>query len=890
MLPDLTFDTFRKMIGALFLLIIFSLGGHAQNLGQLPVWKNDFLVNTISGTHGSDQMYPAVAVDSSGYFCVTWIDKRNGFRQVYAQVFDAQGKKVGHNIFLDASAQDFDSYPLVAASDAGRFVITWSPQNKNVFAQLVGLNGKKIGSVLPISPLGQNSKFPSVAMAPGGRFMVVWQTGFNYFGKLKARLFDKEGQALSNYISINGDSSNARLGQRGVPGVAVDSAGHFAVAYMKQTGRKSNIYLQFIDKQGRKIGGNILISNPNPEEENRDPFIAATRDGVYCILWYPLGGSAKGRLFRFGSGPVGEQFLVKDILNWDSDRRVYSCSSNGRDRFFASFGYLSNQAPRLVSIDTSGTIFSPDTVLHTAQGKAISAEKVYLSNAQRGKIRVVFSKFIHRDEDIYLQEYTEGFAQAGALKSFVEDSSKGAQIHPLAVSNSKGQTLIIWLDRRNGDYQLFGRVYQADGEPLGKDFPISAVKGFDGRRPHFAANAFDDGTFVVAYVRREKGQWSYQNVLYLQRIKSSGELDGKGEPVMQFSDYTNVQIRLSCNGLNGILFYWVDWGEIWHVYGIRFNRTFNYFSKPIKIFPSDSVKSIRDLAISAGSDMNYLMVWVQEKGYYRVVYGQIFSSSGAPLDSAFLVSPSVIGLRKIDCRMISKDEFAIALLSNNLLLKRYYSVNGKSVIFTNRIVNNWSYWDYEPGILSIVKFKNKKLFLTTRISGSTIVGYYLNDNKNIIRAYRFLQFLPVTGYDYFDRDFLDYSTTINGDHLFLTYQSNRLGGTNFDIWAKIFILDSIDFEPEPYFNVRNGFSEIVLQNAPNPFNSRTQISYYLPAAENVTITVYNTLGQKVRTLLNRFQSPGWHNVVFDASGLAAGIYFCRLQGYHTKIIKMVVLK
>ena len=79
------------------------------------------------------------------------------------------------------------------------------------------------------------------------------------------------------------------------------------------------------------------------------------------------------------------------------------------------------------------------------------------------------------------------------------------------------------------------------------------------------------------------------------------------------------------------------------------------------------------------------------------------------------------------------------------------------------------------------------------------------------------------------------------------------------------------------------------QNYPNPFNPTTQISYYLPRKSQVSLTVYNILGQKVRTLVNEIKDPGEHVVTWDANQYASGIYFYRLQADGVKLSKKMVL-
>ncbi len=75
--------------------------------------------------------------------------------------------------------------------------------------------------------------------------------------------------------------------------------------------------------------------------------------------------------------------------------------------------------------------------------------------------------------------------------------------------------------------------------------------------------------------------------------------------------------------------------------------------------------------------------------------------------------------------------------------------------------------------------------------------------------------------------------------------------------------------------VPTGFK--LFQNYPNPFNPITHIRYTLPVAEKVNLTVFNLLGQKVRTLVNEKQQAGAYNVSFDGQFLASGVYFYRLR-------------
>lgn len=86
--------------------------------------------------------------------------------------------------------------------------------------------------------------------------------------------------------------------------------------------------------------------------------------------------------------------------------------------------------------------------------------------------------------------------------------------------------------------------------------------------------------------------------------------------------------------------------------------------------------------------------------------------------------------------------------------------------------------------------------------------------------------------------------------------------------------------------------EFTLHSAhPNPFNPSTTISFSLPQASRVNLLVYDIFGRLVATLINGWRDAGIHEVTFDGSGLASGIYVYRLQaGQFTAGGKMVLMK
>jgi len=89
----------------------------------------------------------------------------------------------------------------------------------------------------------------------------------------------------------------------------------------------------------------------------------------------------------------------------------------------------------------------------------------------------------------------------------------------------------------------------------------------------------------------------------------------------------------------------------------------------------------------------------------------------------------------------------------------------------------------------------------------------------------------------------------------------------------------------------NPVSYKLYDNYPNPFNPSTIINYELRMTNDVELSIYNSLGQKVVTLVSGIQKAGVYQIEWDASGFASGVYFYKLQaGEFVAVKKMVLMR
>ena len=123
------------------------------------------------------------------------------------------------------------------------------------------------------------------------------------------------------------------------------------------------------------------------------------------------------------------------------------------------------------------------------------------------------------------------------------------------------------------------------------------------------------------------------------------------------------------------------------------------------------------------------------------------------------------------------------------------------------------------------------------------------------------------------------SLSISGEYIFAGLHGSA-------VWRRP-LSEMTNIATEPLDGFPN--SVRLFQNYPNPFNPYTTIEYWLKTNGFVDLSVYNTLGQKVRTLVNKVQNSGQYKIILNASGLSSGVYYLKLQGSNYIYTRKVLL-
>ncbi len=178
---------------------------------------------------------------------------------------------------------------------------------------------------------------------------------------------------------------------------------------------------------------------------------------------------------------------------------------------------------------------------------------------------------------------------------------------------------------------------------------------------------------------------------------------------------------------------------------------------------------------------------------------------------------------------------------------------------------------------------DKKLSTDFRPSGEN--GYIYNiEMKSNLSTIKQIHFESYNLPEAFDWIVVSKQTMVN-------YGKQSIKTSSVDIQYQLIVGTSHFIE-----DINNEYKSVpavysLAQNFPNPFNPTTVINYELPKTDFVELIIFNVLGQKVATLLSEKKEAGYHQIEWNASGFATGVYFYRIKaGDFTDIRKMILIQ
>ncbi|MES2272218.1 MAG: M10 family metallopeptidase C-terminal domain-containing protein [Pseudomonadota bacterium] len=244
------------------------------------------------------------------------IEGASAKRAIKAQLFTADGIKIDGQLQVNTTLDALDSSASVAALATGGFVVSWtnisgkSPgdgSSSSVGAQIFGADGSKIGGEFLVNTQTVRSQSaPDVAALSDGSFVVSWQDysrtlGDSKLGSIKAQIFSPDGAKLGSEFLVNTATQN----DQAAPKLTALAGGGFVATWYDNSGQGgdhfgTSIKSQIFSAGGAKVGSEILV-NTFTDGNQLFPAIAALSNGNFVVSW-----DSNGIAFQLFD-PLGEK-------------------------------------------------------------------------------------------------------------------------------------------------------------------------------------------------------------------------------------------------------------------------------------------------------------------------------------------------------------------------------------------------------------------------------------------------------------------------------------------------------------------------------------------------------------------------------------------------------
>jgi hypothetical protein len=379
----------------------------------------------LTNFQGIEETPPAAAMNAFGEAVVAWesyAEDGSGLG-VFAQMLDAQGNPIGPRFAVNPITDGNQGAPAVARTASGQFIIVWQSENadgtSSIWARRYSATGVPNGAAFEVNTASGIHATPTVAMAPDGRFVIVWES-VSGDGSLdiRARRFHADGSADGGEFTVNQFTG---LDQKSAA-VAMNYLGEFVIVWVSDhpaltdpNDTEKSIFAQWFDSNGNTQGPEVLVHR-YVKDGQEDPAVGIDDQGRFVVAW---------------------QSINQDGNTWGVFAR----------RFNADKSPIENRE---------------FTVNETRQGPQ---RYVGLGVDRTGRFVVTWQSNSHTQEgsswDVFSRQYSaDGSPEGSELP--VNQWTQGPQIRPVVAQAPGGDFGIFWLGQGPDHIEgVHGRLYQA---------------------------------------------------------------------------------------------------------------------------------------------------------------------------------------------------------------------------------------------------------------------------------------------------------------------------------------------------------------------------------------------------------------------------------------------
>jgi len=384
----------------------------AQHIDTNGAIKWD-LNGTAICTSDDSQAYPHLCSDGAGGAIITWQDRRNGATyDIYAQHINSSGDvKWDPNGIVICDEKDDQYHPKICSDGAGGAIITWDDErtssNVDIYAQRIDSNGA-----------------------------IKWD--------------------------VNGTAICTESNNQGNPLICSDGAGGAIIAWVDARNGAYDIYAQRIDSSGdvRWEGNGKAVCTADDYQQNHQ--ICSDNDGGAILAWEDeRNGNIDIYSQRIDSNGImlwvdnGTAISIAD--DWQYELQICSDNINGTIITWKDLRSGTQTDIYAQHINLNGTI------QWTNNGKAIctvdnNQGSPHICSDGGGGVIIAWTDYRSGSKnDIYAQRIDLNGGSKWSVNGIPICIAEDTRFRPLITTDGAGTAVIVWLDRRNGDYDLYAQ-------------------------------------------------------------------------------------------------------------------------------------------------------------------------------------------------------------------------------------------------------------------------------------------------------------------------------------------------------------------------------------------------------------------------------------------------
>ncbi len=542
------------------------------------------------------------------------------------------------------------------------------------------------------------------------------------------------------------------------------------------------------------------------------------------------------------------------------------------------------------------TVNNPICVLdHTQLYPAIA------SDGSGGAIIAWQDKRNGSDYDIYAQRIDASGNIKWTLNGIPVCNAARDQVEPEVVSDGSGGAIITWTDERDsGNYDIYAQKVDSTGKVKWTANGATICKGAAGDE-----NITSDGKGGAIITWRDLRSGTTGDI-YAQRIDAGGNVrwTANGAAIcLAQRDQVNPQLVSDGNGGAIILWYDTRSGNGYEVYTQKVDSSGNTKWQTNGIDLGFAAHYQTDPTIISDGKGGAIATWYNGSNSVVNIYAQRIDASGNKMWTS--------GGVQLNVTAFDNEEPTIAGDGSGgaYIVWQEQSPNGDWDIYAQQIDSTGDIkyqLNGSPAELPICRATDIQEYPEAVTDGRDGVIITWRDVRNGTDYNIYAQRLGADGNVKWTLDGVPVTTAAgNQDNIrmisdsnggaIITWTDQRSGYFQYDIYAQKVTDPNVLSVNSDASRLPDKFK--LIGNYPNPFNPSTTIKYSLPFSSSVKLTVYNILGQKIKMLVNRIQSAGYHEYSWNADSEPSGIYLYALSAESNNgknnfraVKKMILLK